>query len=411
MSFEEATKSREPRPSRSKTELAIQVIGPPSLKRGPIPAKILGMTSVADVLRSLNQAAPPEFAFEWDRIGLQLGDPAAAVSRAVVALDVSPDSVETVEKASAQLLLTHHPLIWDPWAKITSQEPMGDLALRLARLGCASLAAHTNWDCAPGGINDVLAERLGLTDIHPFGPAPTCDQLKLVTFVPEASAEAVIEALHEAGAGKIGEYERCAFLSPGTGTFRGSHQSRPAVGEPGRVERVAECRIEMRVPARQQAACEAALRATHPYEEPAFDWVVLQPEPQVPLGRIGSIDPAPLNEWSREVESRLGHPILVWGDPQKVIQRVAVIGGAADGEWRSAQAAGADAFLTGEVKHHVSVEAGWADFPILAAGHFATENPGMLRLAEILKSKHPEIDWQFHQPTPGHSGRPLASRG
>ncbi|HRF58459.1 MAG TPA: Nif3-like dinuclear metal center hexameric protein [Fimbriimonadaceae bacterium] len=365
------------------------------------------MPTVQDVLDAVERIAPARMAFPFDRIGLQVGSPEHAVEKGVVSLDSSLGAIRHARALGAQMLVSHHPLIWEPIKTLRSDLPRNETVVELIRGGIAFHGVHTNWDCAPGGINDVLAERLGLTDVRTFGDANPARVFKLVVFVPHTSSEGLVDALSAAGAGVIGLYTRCAFSHPGIGTFRGERGSQPIIGEVGRIEQVEELRIEMRVPAERVDLVEAAIRRVHPYEEPAFDWLVMRDERGQPAGRIGTLPhPMTLREFSSYAEAALETKVWAWGDPGRVIRSVGLTGGAADGEWRDAQRAGAEVFLTGEVRQNVAIEVAEADFAIFAAGHYATEQPGCRRLAERLTDALPTIGWSLYEPEPGHWGRP-----
>ncbi|MBX7131206.1 MAG: Nif3-like dinuclear metal center hexameric protein [Fimbriimonadaceae bacterium] len=365
------------------------------------------MAILRDILDSLEQLAPARYAFPGDRIGLQVGDPSASVSRVAVSLDSSPDAARFAQEIGAQLLLSHHPLIWDPLKHVrTDQHPGSTLGVLLGS-GIAFVGAHTNWDAAPGGVNDTLAELLGLEAVERFGYANPTPQFKLVTFVPHRERDLVIDALSAAGAGVIGEYERCAFVSPGSGTFFPGAGANPAIGEVGVRAEVEESRLEMLVPGHLVEPVRAALQTAHPYEEPAYDFLVLEPNPGMQAGRIGLLPAAmTLRDFSRHVDSILDIRSWTWGAPDRPVRRVAVVGGAADGEWESARRAGADVFVTGEIKQNVAVDACAADFPVVAAGHYATEHPGMVKMAREMGRRMPEVDWRVFAPESGHAGRP-----
>ncbi len=363
---------------------------------------------IRDAMEALERIAPKRFAFAFDRVGLQVGDPAAELRRGVVSMDRSFGAVGFAAEKDAQLLVCHHPLIFEPIGAVLQTSHVGRTILELAHNGIAFAAAHTNWDSARGGINDALAELLGLTDVRDFGSAAETTSLKLVVFCPPDAIDKVIDAATEAGAGMIGNYSRCAFTSPGTGTFLGNASSRPTVGQAGRIESADEVRIEMVLPEERARAVERAILRVHPYEEPAFDFFRLATLAEQPAGRVGSL---PLAMSLREVVAlsnvRLETASWAWGEPGRKIKRLAVVGGAADGEWRNAREAGADALLTGEVKQHVGLEAAEEGFAIVAAGHYATEHPGSVVLRNRLAAEVPEVEWLMFTPEPGFSGRPV----
>ena len=366
------------------------------------------MPTVHAILEALEAIAPARYAFDYDKIGLQVGEEQREVTRAVVSLDRSIAAVDHAVSVGAQLLVSHHPLIFRPIESVTGRSHVGRSIMKLIRADIAFIAAHTNWDAAVGGVNDTLAEILGLKDVRSFGSATPIEQLKLVFFCPSASVDAVIDACSEAGAGQIGLYRRCAFMHPGTGTFIGEEGSNPSVGRPGSVETTDEMRVEMVLRADQQRSVVRALSRSHPYEEPAFDLFELAANREQAGGRVGDL-PAPmfLSAFSDLVEKKLSAKCLTWGSPDKKVKRVAVVGGAADDEWRSAQREDADVLVTGEVKQHNALEASESGFALLAAGHYATEQPGAAALCVRLTGAVEDVEWTVYDPKPGEAGRPL----
>lgn len=345
------------------------------------------MTTHADVLRAVEAIAPPALAFSFDRgrIGLQIGDPAAPCTGIVTGLDVDDRLIDHALAHGANALVVHHPLIWEPMAHLRPGGRTTDLALRCLREGLAVVAAHTNWDCAPGGVSDVLADRLGLKNVRAIGRGVPQARFKLVVFVPSASRPAVQAALWSVGAGVIGDYSECSFWVPGNGSFRGGTSSNPAIGEPGQFEAVAEDRVEFLVAAEVLSPALAVLRQAHPYEEPAYDVIPLREEMGPGPLRLGDLDfmLAP-DGLSARVQERLGNPTWIWPG-NRPIRRVAVAGGAAASDWPEALRAGADALVTGEVKHDQGLDAAAAGMTIIAAGHAATEAPAMVVMAERLR--------------------------
>lgn len=366
------------------------------------------MTTVRDVLQALETIAPQNLAFSFDKVGLQVGNPNSPVSKAVVALDRSLGAINFAKEVKAELLITHHPLIFDPLERVVESDEVGFAITEMIKSGIAFVAAHTNWDCAVGGINDVLAERLELQEIMPFGFAPTAERLKLVVFAPEENADQLVDCLSAVGAGVIGNYTRCAFMSEGTGTYVGNESSNPTIGERGRVESAIEVRIEMVLDSTIRTEVEEVIRAVHPYDEPAFDIYNLSPTGLMNCGRIGHLaNHMSLRNFAEHVDRRLETRCQTWGDPDKQIEFVAVVGGAADGDWAAAMAEGADVYVTGEVKQHTALAASSAGIGMIAAGHYATENPGAAELAARLSIAIPAIDWMAYSPPPGFNGRPF----
>ncbi len=359
------------------------------------------------ILDALEAVAPARYAFEFDKVGLQVGDLDQEIRRAVVSLDRSLGAVEFAKTQQAQLLLSHHPLIFVPIASVDSRSHVGRTILALASSSISFVAAHTNWDSARGGVSDALARLFGVEHASNFGSGADVQGLKLVFTCPPEHADAIVDALSEAGAGVIGAYTRCAFVGEGRGNFVCGPESNPTVGEPGGRQSVAEVRVEMSLPEGLAARAERTLRGAHPYEEPAYEFYRLRAQREQPIGRIGEVPALSLGELCSRADEVLMTRCWAWGEPSRRIRKVAFAGGAADGEWMAAQRAGADVLVTGEVKQHVALEASESGMALIAAGHFATEHPGCAALRSAMASAVPEVDWVLFTPEPGLSGRPL----
>jgi putative NIF3 family GTP cyclohydrolase 1 type 2 len=162
----------------------------------------------------------------------------------------------------------------------------------------------------------------------------------------------------------------------------------------------------MSLPSTIQSRVEKAIRRVHPYEEPSIDWAVMRPKNEQPAGRIGAVTPISLADFARHVRLCLNTKVELWGDPAKTVRKVAVVGGAAGSDWRAARSAGADVFITGEIKQNDALEASESGMPMIAAGHYATEQPGVDALAKVMSEKVPEVEWNVYTPNPGIGGRP-----
>lgn len=326
---------------------------------------------------------PERDAAGWDHVGLQVGDPDDPVTAVLVCLDVTGATLEEAGRLGADLILAHHPLLFRPLPSLTPSTAAGRLALRAARSGIAVLAAHTNLDAAVPGTSDPVAEILSLTGIRPLVPqsGPFPGQVKLVSFIPRDDTARVLGAMADAGAGVIGEYDRCSFRVAGTGSFRPSATADPAVGEREQLNEVAEDRLEIVVPRDRLGAVVAALTEAHPYEEVAWDAYSLVDPPPPPdardkgLGLVGTLPtPWPLRRVAATLAADLPAPGLrVAGDLAAAVRRVAVCGGAGDSFIPDALAAGADVFITGDLRHHPALDARTMGLALIDAGHYATE--------------------------------------
>lgn len=339
--------------------------------------------TVQDWLALIHDRYPPAEAASWDHVGLQVGDPAWPVERVLVALDVTSAVLDEAIAGPPTLLLAHHPLLFRPLAAVTPATPAGRLALRAAGHQVAVAAAHTNLDVTHdgAGTNDPVVRALGLQDVAPLTTElRDGERAKLVTFVPPEAVDIVLDAVSAAGAGRIGAYERCSFRVRGTGTFRPLAGANPYSGEGIGQDAVEdEFRLEVELPIRRTGAVVRALLAAHPYDEVAYDLVPLLDGATVGFGRSGRLSaPLPLAAVADQLRERLPAPHLrVAGDPDRLVERIAVVGGAGDGLIGAALAAGVDVYVTGDLRHHVTLDALEQGLALIDAGHHATEVAAM----------------------------------
>lgn len=345
------------------------------------------MLTVREVASAIESIAPPSLAEEWDNCGLQVGDPASTVSRVLVGLTPLPEIFDEAGETGADLLLFHHPLIFQPLSSMDTSSYPGDLIARAIRNGIAVYAAHTSYDAVPDGVSAALARAVGLQGTLEI-LAPRGEMRKLAVFVPEENIEAVAGALASAGAGVIGDYTRCTFRTRGTGTFLGGEGTDPYAGEKGRLERVDEIRLETIVPAHLAARAEAAVRRAHPYEEPALDIYTIEGYPEgCGYGRVGSLHaPMTAAELATRVSGSLGSQSRLVADtkPGRRLQRAAVMGGSGGSFIRTAAAAGADVYITGDLDYHDALLAESLGLAAIDAGHAPTELPSLPPLARKL---------------------------
>jgi dinuclear metal center YbgI/SA1388 family protein len=345
---------------------------------------------LSDVIDVLDEAYPPALAQDWDSVGLVCGDPDDDVDSVTVAVDATAAVVDEVPERG--LLLAHHPLLLRGVDTVGAHTAKGALLHRMIRNGRALFTAHTNADAAKPGVSDALAEALGLTVEEVLAPAVAApDTDKWVVYVPAENAEAVREAMFAAGAGHIGDYSHCSWSVSGTGQFLAHEGTNPTIGEVGSVERVTEDRVEIIAPARLRARVLSALRKAHPYEEPAFDIFALAPVPtDVGLGRIGTLSPplplAGFVERVRDALPRTSWGIRASGEDDTVVSRVAVCGGAGDSLLDVVAAAGVDAYVTADLRHHPADEhRRRCDVALIDVAHWASEYPWCTQAAELLR--------------------------
>lgn len=352
---------------------------------------------VADVLATLHAWAPPGQKADFDRVGLQVGDPAAEVSRVLVALDLTPAVVDEAAEAGAELIVTHHPLLFKPIDRATADHPVGSLVWRLARAGVSFAAIHTNLDAAHGGVSFALADQLGVRDPQILAPLDGVMR-KVVVFAPSTHADGIRDAMAQAGAGEIGDYSACSFSMTGTGRFRPGDGATPHLGTVGEGAEVEEVRIEAVVPTWAVGAVRRSVADAHPYEEPVVEVSPLEGQAtRQGYGVIGRLAaPEPLSAFLARVRDALGAGALRYaGDDAQTVERVAVCGGSGLSFLPDALRAGADAYVTADVTYHRFFEAldteGRPRLALVDAGHYETEAVTERLIAERLRARHPDL--------------------
>lgn len=352
--------------------------------------------NVSDIIAIMESLAPQWLAEPWDNVGLQVGDPQWPVETICLALDPLPETVDAAVSAGAQMLITHHPLLFKPLSSVDVSTAVGAMLSTAMANRLAIFSAHTNLDSVAGGVNDVLAGRLGLDKLTVLDHEKQAEAVKLAVFVPKTHESAVLEALVKSGAGSIGEYSGCSFRSEGKGTFTPGSGSRPYLGQPGRFTQVDEVRIETRVTRARLAGVLGALRKAHPYETMAFDLYPVQShETGHGLGRVGRLDPPQtLDAFAETVRSRLGLPaVRVVGDGSMTVNRAAVCSGSGGGLMSTAFASGAQVYITGDVRYHDARDAQVRGIGLIDIGHFAGEHLVIGPLADRLAAAIAEAGW------------------
>lgn len=331
---------------------------------------------VKDIARIMEQHFPPELAADWDNVGLQTGSLERSARRVMVCLDLTEPILTKAEAEHVNLIITHHPLFFKAVKGINLDQPFGRMIERLIKNDITVYSAHTNLDAGTRGLNQLLAETLGLVDIEPLDRMKTERYLKLVIFVPAAYTEAVRQAINEAGAGFTGHYSDCSFRTRGTGTFKPQPGTNPFIGTTGQLEEVDEYRLETIVPEKKADAVIANMKKVHPYEEVAYDLYPLVNEgPVYSLGRKGRLEGAVrVEEFALQVKDRLQlDSVRVAGDLKRPIKKIAVISGAGADFINKVKAQGIDLLVTGDLKYHEARDAELIGLAVIDAGHQGTE--------------------------------------
>ena len=351
--------------------------------------------SIKDIVRYLDQVAPPGLAEEWDNVGLLVGDADRQVRRVLIALDVTPNVLEEAQQFNADLIVSHHPVIYKPIKGITGDTYSGRLLLKAIDANISIYCMHTNYDVAEDGLNDVLARELGLLNIKGLNEYKSEALYKVVVFVPVEAIDKVRNSMAEAGAGFIGNYSDCTFSVKGVGTFRPLEESNPYIGTKGEVESVDEYRLESIIGERELPEMLKRMIEAHPYEEPAYDVYKLSvPAKKYWLGRVGELgQEMAVDEFIEFVREKLGVRVLqLAGGRGGSIKKTAVFCGSFDGNMTGIMRENPDVLLTGEIKYHNALELVETGVKIIQAGHFNTERLMEKTIASLIGAEFPQVD-------------------
>jgi dinuclear metal center YbgI/SA1388 family protein len=347
---------------------------------------------IKDIAAVIEKVVSLKLAQDWDNVGLLLGDPQNDVKRLLLTIDITKQVLAEAAKQKAELIIAYHPVIWDGLRKITADGPAG-IVFELIRHNIAVYSIHTALDSAVGGVNDGLAEIVGICDAKPIGDYvenPAGHNYKLVVYVPVDSVAKVSHAIFSAGAGWIGNYSNCSFQAFGTGTFLPLQGARPAVGSKGRLEKVGEIRFETIVPVDKLDAVVAAMKKAHPYEEPAFDVFKLHNSTgKFGLGRIGRLtQPVFVKQIINRIKRSTGAKAVgLIGNEERLVKTAAVCAGTCGKIINSVIAEKADLYVTGELKHHQALAAQEAGLTCICLSHTVSERFILTKFAKQLQEQ------------------------
>ena len=350
------------------------------------------------IMDAMEGIAPRHLAESWDNVGLMVGSPRQDIRRVFVCLDVSEMVIDKAIEMQADLIISHHPFIFKPMKNLRTDLPQGRLIEKLIKHEIAVFSAHTNLDIAERGVNDVLAEKLNLQAVVPLTISDREALVKLVVFIPEGHVDAVQNAITKAGAGHIGKYSHCTFQLNGQGTFMPLAGTNPFIGQQGKIEYVNEVRLETILPEKIINRVIKAMVKAHPYEEVAYDLYPLKQVGQESgLGRIGKMpQPMRADEFAQMAKRSLGAgQVRLVGNPAAMIEKVALCSGSGAEFIGKAAYAGADMYVTGDVRYHDGQRALEAGICMLDAGHFATEMPMVNVLAKYLSEQSQQQKWNI----------------
>ncbi|MCB2207555.1 MAG: Nif3-like dinuclear metal center hexameric protein [Bacteroidetes bacterium] len=351
---------------------------------------------VSEITSFLEQLAPLGLQEAYDNSGLLIGHGNQIVSKALITLDVTDEVVKEAIENKCQLIIAHHPLIFNSLKKINTRYGTGALIAKLIKEDVALYAIHTNLDNVMEGVNAKLAQTLGLQNIKILAPKSGTLN-KLVVFCPVSHVEAIQQAMFDAGAGNIGNYNSCSFNSAGYGTFKAQEGANPYVGNIGKLHKEEELKIEVVVPSYLAQQVVAAMISAHPYEEVAYDiYPLLNEQWNIGAGMIGELETeSDPEDFLKKVKKQLNashirHSPLI----KRKVKKVAICGGSGSFLIHNAYNAKADIFITGDVKYHDFFEHA-GKMTIADAGHFETEQFTKELLYDRLNGKFPNFALQI----------------
>jgi dinuclear metal center YbgI/SA1388 family protein len=347
---------------------------------------------VQQIVNAINILAPWDLAESWDHVGLQIGGPNRKVERVLLAVDLNREVLEEALSKKVNGLVVHHPLLFRPLFQVNPETAAGFYLSTLIKNDLFLIAAHTNLDKAEHGLNGYLADLLDIQERSPIEPV-AAELCKIVVFIPENHLNVVREAMSQAGAGVIGNYNECSFELRGQGTFRPNWEARPLLGEVDRFETVAETRLEMIANQKNLSRIIKAIYTNHPYEEPAVDVYPLLNSSPHGLGCIGNLEqPITFGDLLDIIQRKLAAKGLrVCGESQKKIKRLAICTGSGGSLLSKVIGKGADAYLTGEMGYHDFQAAKDGGVAVIEAGHWTTENCFIPLVIDYLRKQFTEV--------------------
>lgn len=355
---------------------------------------------VKDIVKVMENIAPPELAEDWDPIGLSFGSMNQPVKKILVALDVDAHTIQEAKDKEVDMLITHHPAIFQSLKTLNKEDARRRDYIELLKSDIAVYSAHTNLDAADGGLNDWLADRIGLkaNNREIVTENTRLGYKKLAVYVPDYAADKVRQALHEAGAGEIGAYKNVSYTLEGYGRFTPQEGAGPAEGEIGKEKEIQEKRIEVLLKDKAVYPVIEALRAAHPYEEPVFDLFNLEGKSdRFGFGRVGtSLKERTTSDMAEEVQRLFSVDGVRYGSVDKERQHhtIAVFGGSGEKYYRDALKKGATLYITGDISYHGAQDMLRDGIDFIDAGHYM-EAICVPELAKHLREKAELKNWEL----------------
>lgn len=342
--------------------------------------------TIAGIMEAI---APKKLAEDWDNVGLAVGDGSAEVNRIMICLDLPLWVVEEAIENKVDMIITHHPLIFNPLKNINTNTVLGKKIMKLIRHNISVYSSHTNFDVAQDGLNDIFAKQLGFKNTEIIKPISEEKLYKIVVYVPEGFEEKVLAEMSKSGAGYIGNYSSCSFRVKGVGVFKPEQDADPYIGEKGKLEKVDEYRVETVVTEASLNNVVKSMLKAHPYEEVAYDIFEMKNKGKTfGIGRIGRLENSiKLASYAAFIKKTLNiDSIRYSGPPYADIKKVALLNGSGNKFISSAKFSGADVLVTGDMQYHQMVDALEEGICVIDAGHFGTEKIMIKAVSDYLKS-------------------------
>jgi len=349
-----------------------------------------------EIASYLDSIVPLSFQEGFDNSGLQVGLPDSDLKAALLTLDVTDAVLDEAISEGCDLVVSHHPVIFNAVKSLTGKTTAEGLLIKAIRNGISIYSAHTNLDMLKNGVSFRMAEKLGLNNTTILSPLKN-RLLKLVAYIPEDYLEPVRDAVFDAGAGVTGGYDRCGFSTPGTGSFRAGANTKPFSGEKGKLHYEKEIRFETVLFSHLKKSVIKALLSAHPYEEVAYDLYSLENDNiEAGLGCTGELRESVSEKSFLELVSTVFDARGVKYSPLsgKMIKKVALCGGSGSALLTDAISSGADAFITGDVRYHTYFDARHKIL-LVDCGHYETEKFSTEILYDLIIKKFPKFAVRF----------------
>ncbi|CEO35117.1 dinuclear metal center protein [[Clostridium] sordellii] len=328
------------------------------------------------LIKQIEKKYPLNLAYDWDNVGLLVGDYENEVKKIMVVLEANEEVVNEAIEKEIDLIITHHPFIFSKMKKVTTQDLKGKLIHKLIKNNISIYSMHTNFDIAFDGLNDYFVDLLNLKDAKILEKTNSEGLYKLAVYVPKTHLDKVRSALGNADAGHLGNYKECSFSIEGEGRFRPYEGANPYIGEEGALESVNEVKIETIVPQKILGGVINAMIKSHPYEEVAYDLYKLENKGEaVGLGRYGKLEEKmTFKDLGMILKEKLDIKHLrVVGNLEDEISKVAIVTGSGADMVKKAFKSGCDVLITGDMKYHDAQDTLDMGMKVIDCGHFDTE--------------------------------------